>query len=136
MPLAAPQAHPLRTYAQHLGIEAPRPASQARLDLRVDDRHRLRLLALPDGSVMIRARLMPLPQGANERDALAARIGRLACGMMKHHASTCVIDPQARSLWLQQTTAGTSAHDIDDAVGQFVNALAFWAQATATPLLK
>jgi hypothetical protein len=132
MSALAPHVSSLRTYALHLGIEAPSAVTPDRLDLMVDDRYRLRLLALPGGGVMIRSRLKTLPESASAQEALITQVGRLACAMMKHHASGCVVDEPGRSLWLQQTTASTSAADIDEAVGQFVNALTFWLKATAT----
>ena len=40
-----------------------------------------------------------------------------------------VIDESERAIWLQQTVSGNSTQDIDEAVGSFVNARAFWSKA-------
>ena len=100
--------------------------------MRVDDRYRLRLRGLPEGGIVIVSRLRTLPDPGNDRDELILRVAQMALGMMKEHASTCVIDESERALWLQQTVSTNSTHEIDEAVGEFVNALAFWAKAVNT----
>lgn len=101
------------------------------IDMSVDGRYRLRLRALPEGGIVIVSRLHTLPDPGTDRDELVLRVSQMALGMMKEHASTCVVDASERAIWLQQTVATNSTHEIDEAVGEFVNALAFWTQAVA-----
>ncbi len=100
--------------------------------MQVDDRYRLRLRALPEGGIVIVSRLQTLPDPGNDRDKLILRVAQMALGMMKEHASTCVVDERERAIWLQQTVATNSTHEIDEAIGDFVNALAFWSKAITT----
>ena len=49
---------------------------------------------------------------------------------LAQHAAACVVDPQGRALWLQQSLRpGSSELDLDEAMGAFANALSFWAGA-------
>ena len=122
-------ANLLQAYAQQLGMAAGDRSINEPLDMNVDDRHRLRLRALPEGGIAIVSRLRTLPDAGKDRDELVLRVSQMALGMMKEHASTCVVDSSERAIWLQQTVATNSTHEIDEAVGEFVNALAFWAKA-------
>jgi hypothetical protein len=50
--------------------------------------------------------------------------------MLSRHAAGCVVDPQGRALWLQQTLRPDSSDlALDEAFGAFANALSFWAGA-------
>ena len=119
----------LHAYAQQLGISADDRSVNEPLDMQVDDRYRLRLRGLPQGGIVIVSRLRSLPDEEFDRDELLLRVSQMALGMMKEHASTCVVDSSERAIWLQQTIATNSTHDVDEAVGEFVNALAFWSKA-------
>ena len=122
-------ANLLQAYAQQLGMAAGDRSINEPLDMNVDDHYRLRLRALPEGGIAIVSRLRSLPDAGKDRDELVLRVSQMALGMMKEHASTCVVDSSERAIWLQQTVATNSTHEIDEAVGEFVNALAFWAKA-------
>ncbi len=122
-------ANLLQAYAQQLGMATGDRSINEPLDMSVDDRYRLRLRALPEGGIAIVSRLRSLPDAGKDRDELVLRVSQMALGMMKEHASTCVVDSSERAIWLQQTVATNSTHEIDEAVGEFVNALAFWAKA-------
>ena len=122
-------ANLLQAYAQQLGMATGDRSINEPLDMSVDDRYRLRLRALPEGGIAIVSRLRTLPDAGKDRDELVLRVSQMALGMMKEHASTCVVDSSERAIWLQQTVATNSTHEIDEAVGEFVNALAFWAKA-------
>ncbi|CAN7498928.1 CesT family type III secretion system chaperone [Acidovorax sp. LjRoot117] len=122
----------LQAYASQHGLVAPGAASSAPVDMTVDGIYRIRLRALPQGGVAVSARLRTLPEPGPARDDMLLGVARLACGTMKDHASGCVVDERARAIWLQQTAPAASGQDIDDAVGGFVNALAFWSKAIAT----
>ena len=119
----------LNSYAALQGLEIDSASALAPVDMLVDGKYRLRLRALPQGGVSIVSRLRSLPDAGGQRDELILRVSQMALGMMKEHASTCVIDESERAIWLQQTVSGNYTQDIDEAVGSFVNALAFWSKA-------
>lgn len=121
----------LQAYALRLGLSASHASAAARLDMLVDERYRVRLLALPTGGILIRARLRALPDAVGARDLVLAHAAQRACAMMKEYSSTCVVDSDARTLWLQQTSAASTTQDIDTAVDHFVSALTFWVKAIA-----
>lgn len=125
-------ARQLQAYASQYGLVAPGAAGSAPVDMTVDGTYRVRLRALPQGGIAVSARLRSLPEPGPARDDILLGVARLACGTMKDHASACVVDDRDRAIWLQQTAPAASSQDIDDAVGSFVNALAFWSKAIAT----
>src|SRR5690606_31742621 len=65
-----------------------------------------------------------------ERDDLLLAYARLACGTMKEQAPTCRVDARERAIGLQLPAPAQSVQDIDEAVGQCVNSLAFWSKAS------
>lgn len=122
--------HPLIfAYVGRHGLSLPARAD-GRLTVVVDDAFRVHLHAAPNGWLAITSRLCGLPEQSAARDELVREIGKLAAGMLSRHAAACVIDPQGRTLWLQQTLSPDSSPlALDEAVGAFVNALSFWAGA-------
>lgn len=122
----------LHAYAQHYGLTSPGSVGSAPVDMTVDGVYRIRLRALSHGGIALSARLRALPEAGPARDDMLLNVARMACGTMKEHASGCVVDELERAVWLQQTAPAASAQDIDDAVGDFVNALAFWSKAIAS----
>jgi len=120
---------PLTRYlARHHLEDAVR--GDGRATLMIDDRWRIHMHDTDDGCVTVTARLCALPAAGNERDAWLDMLGRDAVGMMGAHASGCVIDAREESLWLQQMVwpDGDDAM-LDEAVGQFANALSYWTAA-------
>lgn len=128
-PPDAATARLLQSYTQQHGLSTEKHSLLTPVDMTVDSKYRLRLRALPQGGIAIVSRLRTLPDADLARDELVLHTSRLAVGMMREHASTCVIDESQRALWLQQTLNPNSIQEIDEAVGCFVNALAFWSQA-------
>lgn len=118
----------LGRYAAHHGI--PLAPQRATLQLLVDGRHALRLRALPGGGILVSAMLRALPDPGPARDALLLAFAQLACGTMKQQPTTCSVDARERAIWLQLPAPAQSLQDIDDAVGRFVNSLAFWSKAS------
>ncbi len=50
--------------------------------------------------------------------------------MPSGHPSACVVDPDEEALWLQQMVRpDAGAIEVDEAVGDFANALSFWTGA-------
>ena len=125
---ATPTPELLESYAVQYGI--PMAPQSAMLQMLVDGRYPLRLRALPGDGVMISALLRALPAPGHERDELLLAFARLACGTMKEQATTCSVDARERAIWLQLPAPVQTVQDIDEAVGQFVNSLAFWSKAS------
>ncbi len=122
--------HPLiSAYAARHGLE-PSHRADGRVTVVVDDTYRVHLQPGRDGWLAMSARLCALPAKNAGRDELVQEIGRLAAGMLVRHAAACVVDPQGRALWLQQSLRpGSSELALDEAMGAFANALSFWAGA-------
>lgn len=118
----------LGRYADQYDI--PLSPGDATLHMLVDGQYALRLRALPGEGVMLSAQLQPLPLPGPARDDLLLAFARLACGTMKEQATTCSVDARQRAVWLQLPAAVRSVQDIDEAVGRFVNSLAFWSKAS------
>ena len=123
-------SHPLiADYAARHGI-ADGVRTDGRLTIRIDDKYRVHLLGARNGWLAISARLCSLPSDRLERERLLAEIGRQAAGMLSNHPSTCVVDPDEDAVWLQQMVRpDTDAVGLDEAVGDFANALSFWTNA-------
>jgi hypothetical protein len=122
--------HPLisRYVARHGIPEAVR--SDGRATLVIDDKYRVHLAGSRNGWVAVSARLCDLPPAGLARERFLAELGRQAAGMLSKQASACVVDPAEEALWLQQMVRPDSAEiEMDEAVGQFANALSFWAGA-------
>ena len=119
--------HPLvADYAARHGIPDG-VRSDGRLTVLIDDKYRVHLRGARNGWLTISARLCTLPPAGLARDRLLAEIGRQAAGMLSRHASACVVDPDEEALWLQQMVRpDTDAVGVDEAVGDFANALSFW----------
>ncbi len=101
--------------------------ADGRLTIRIDEKYRVHLLGARNGWLAISARLCSLPPDGPGRERFFAEIGRHATGMLSSHPSTCVVDPAQDALWLQQMVRpDTDAVGLDEAVGDFANALSFW----------
>ncbi|MGE8658765.1 MAG: CesT family type III secretion system chaperone [Achromobacter sp.] len=122
--------HPLlAAYAARHGLP-PSTRADGRLTVVVDQTYRVHLQPARDGWLAMSARLCTLPANDTDRDRLVTELGKLAAGMLARHAATCVVDPQNRALWLQQSLQpGSSELALDEAMGAFTNALSFWAGA-------
>ncbi|WP_368643814.1 CesT family type III secretion system chaperone [Castellaniella ginsengisoli] len=123
-------SHPLiADYAARHGI-ADGVRTDGRLTIRIDDKYRVHLLGARNGWLAISARLCSLPPDGLGRERFFAEIGRQATGMLRSQSSTCVVDPGEDALWLQQMVRpDTDAVGLDEAVGDFANALSFWTHA-------
>lgn len=117
----------LSEYASTLGAQAP--FTDKRLSMTVDEIYRLQLLEREDGRILVRARLKTMPEAGGQRDDLFSKCARLTCGRMLRSAATCAVDNRERALWLQQLCDASSAQNLDEQVGAFVNELAFWVNA-------
>lgn len=122
----------LSTYARQYGLSGTSPNHDRQVGMLVDDTYRIQLDALPCGGIAMRSRLRRLPAPGPARNEFLLAVARMACGMMQESAAGCVIDEAARSLWLQQATPADTVEKLDEALGDFVNHLAFWAKTTAS----
>jgi hypothetical protein len=122
--------HPLvARYAQRRGL-AHALRADGRATFVIDGKYRVHLSGAPNGWAAIYARLRDLPPDALARERLLTELGKLAAGLLTRHAAACVIDPAAQSLWLQQMVRPDCGEvEMDEAVGQFINALALWSSA-------
>lgn len=120
----------LHRYAAHHGIAFAPDATM--LQLVIDDRYALRLQAMRGEGIMLSAHLRPLPAPGLARDELLLAFARLACGTMQQQATTCSVDARERAVWLQLPARAQSLQHIDDAIGTFVNSLAFWCKASSS----
>ncbi|MDQ8034822.1 MAG: CesT family type III secretion system chaperone [Bordetella sp.] len=123
--------HPLiqRYVQRHQLPDAVR--ADGRATLLIDERFRVHLTPAPQGWLALNARLLGLPAAGRERDDLLGEVGQFAAGMLAGHASTLVVDPAEEAIGLQQMIRPDASDlDVDEAVGQFANALSFW-QAVA-----
>lgn len=122
--------HPLiSSYAARHGVsDAVR--ADGRAIVVIDDKYRIRFSPTRNGWVALSARLCPLPPSGIAREGFLADLGKQAVGMLDKYASGCTIDPDEDALWLEQMLRPDCGDtEVDEAVGQFANALSFWTSA-------
>lgn len=120
--------HPLiSSYVSRHALSADSVREDGRLTLVVDDRYRVHLQSSGQGWLALSARLCSLPEAGVERDGLLLSLGRQTMAVLNRYSSSCVIDEGEQNVLLQQLVrSDSSATDVDEAVGQFINALSFW----------
>jgi len=128
--MSAATVYPLISgYAARHGIPQALRAD-GRVTLIIDGKYRVHLAPSRNGWVAIIARLCALPPEGVGRERFLTEIGKQAAGMLSKQASACVVDPAGESLCLQQMVRPDSSEiEMDEAVGQFANALSFWTGA-------
>lgn len=123
--------HPLISdYVTRHGISVPEPF-RGRVTVVVDDQYRVHMQATPKGRLMLLARLASLPPAGASRDDWLTQVGKLAVGALSAYPAACAVDPRGMALWLQQALTQSDGLSLDEAMGQFVNALSFWTGALA-----
>ncbi|HEX7747921.1 MAG TPA: hypothetical protein VF445_04135 [Bordetella sp.] len=116
-------------YAARHGV-ADAVRADGRAILVIDDKYRVRFAPARNGWVALSARLCALPPAGAARENFLAGLGRQAVGMLDKYASGCTIDPDEEALWLEQMLRPDAVDtEVDEAVGQFANALSFWTSA-------
>jgi len=105
-----------------------------RLTLRVARRSAIEIVPAPHGRFAIQSQLIALQDHPESiTSAALLHVAQVMAGMMQDHASAVCIDPRAGALVLQQTIqADSQLRALQDAVGNFVNALAFWSRYCST----
>jgi hypothetical protein len=121
----------VRAFVQRHRIPKEAVRAGGRVVLTVDQRHRVHVMPAPHQRIALQAELLPLPeQPTNRLEATLLRLSRAAAGLLQQHASTLSIDQQRQALVLQQcVAAGADLPALEDALADFVNALAFWRDA-------
>lgn len=128
--MSTPQHPLLLRYLARTGIGEQALRADGRATIVIDDRYRVHLQPDSAGWLSLMSRIVALPAAGIARDRLLLEMGRLAAGMLSAHASGCVIDEKEEAVWLQQSIRPDSSDvDVDEAIGQFANALSFWTRA-------
>lgn len=126
--------HPaVADYVIRHGIAVPQPF-RGRVTVLVDDLYRVHLQTTTTGAVALLSRLATLPTAGSARDQWLQQVGKLAVGTLSAYPAACVVDPRETALWLQQVLVHPGDTSLDEAMGQFVNALSFWVRALSHPL--
>jgi hypothetical protein len=134
-----PTTATLQAFAQRHGLGADAVRGTGRLTLTVDGRYRVHLQPSTHNRLAFTAQLMPWPAVPDTpSDRTMERLLRTASGMLQANASTLCIDEVRHALLLQQCVpVDAPPATLDDALGEFVNALAFWSKlCTAEAALR
>jgi len=120
----------VRAFVQSHRIPAESVRSDGRVVLTIDQRYRVNLAPAPHHRVALQSELLALPESTYARtDEVLLRLTGIAAGTLQRHASTLCIDRKRQALMLQQLiAAGADLPALEDALADFVNALAFWSQ--------
>ncbi len=120
----------VRAFVQTHRIPPDAIRSEGRLVLTLDQRWRVHVLPAPQQRVALQAELASVPQVPDRRtDDALLRLCRTAAALLKEHASTLCIDARRQALVLQQMMPQASdVGTLEDALGDFVNALSFWSR--------
>lgn len=129
----------VRTFMTRNGVDERQLRSDGRLTLTVENRYRVHLQSAPLNRVAISAQVLDLSgrleQAATER--LLETLMNRAAGMLQQYPSTLSIDTRTEALLLQRTLSGdTEARELEDELGNFVSALAFWHKLGSAELLQ
>ena len=118
----------LRAYMSVYGIDAGAIRQDGRLALTFDGRWRVQVRPLADGRCVLVALVMELRQLPEIRaDDVLVRLGQYASGLIRDHRSTLAMDEGGDRLLLQQVLeAAPTLPQLEEALGDFVNVLAFW----------
>ncbi len=107
--------------------------SDGTLSVTFDDQYRVRLRPASGGRIALVALLLELDALApSGRDDAIVHLAGLGAGLLQGYASTLSIDASAQWLVLQQVLpAGIGVEGLEEELGDFVNALAFWTSAAS-----
>lgn len=119
--------HPsIESYLIRRGL-ADAARDDGRATVLIDEKYRIHLAVAPSGWLVTAAKLCVLPPRGAARDEFFISVGKHASAMLVKDPSTCVVDPRVEALWLQRIhDPATDALGVDEAIGEFVNALSSW----------
>ena len=85
--------------------------------------------------IVLEAQLQPLPGGRNEVGPFLEQSLRRHLGRLRDHQEVLSLDPDDDRLVLfrQLSAPGLSVVDLDQAIGDFANGLAFWQHVSRAP---
>lgn len=118
----------LRTYMLAHRIDPRTLLPDGRLGLSFDGRWRVQVRPIGDGRLLLSAVLLDVSalRGAALEEVLVA-LANYATGVMRDHESALALDEVAGRLLLQQPVSEeASLFQLESALGDFVNMLAFW----------
>lgn len=120
--------HPLiSSYMTRHALPGDSVGEDGRLTVIIDDRYRVHLQTSAQNWLALSTRLCALPAAGAERDTLLLLLGRQTMGVLNQYDSSCVIDKSEKNVLLQQLVRPDSkVEDVEEAMGQFANALSFW----------
>lgn len=123
----------VQAFAARHGLGPDAVRGGGRLTLTVDGRYRVTVQPTAHNRLALTAPLLPWPaEPDSEADRRLERLLRTAAGMLQQHASTLCLDTARHALTLQQCVpADSPPGTLDDAFGEFVNAMAFWQKLCA-----
>lgn len=124
----------LHSFMTRQGLGRQDLRADGRLTLAIDSRYRVHLHPAADQGILISAQVKDLAghYQASGTEAALLRLMALATGLMTQYASGLSLDRQRQALVLQhRLRSDVDATGIENALGEFVNALAFWSRASA-----
>lgn len=117
----------LQEWARSHGMELQPRERDGRIACDVDDRYRLYLYPMPEGRLLVEARVIDLPLEGDARERLVFEALHNATGRIRDQRERLVADAAGTMLSLQleiPTDEGVEA--LNDALGDFLNHLAAW----------
>jgi hypothetical protein len=126
----------IKRFAERHALGASAFRSDGRVNMTMDGRYRVVLNPAAHNCVALTSQLIVLPSNG-KRSAIHQLLERLMkanAGLMQQHPSTLCLDERQQVLSLQQIVAADAdVAMLETAIGEFVNALAFWSRLFAAP---
>ena len=127
---APPIPTALASLAAQRGVPTTEWALHGKLDLRIDERIRVKLRpGRRPNDVVLEARLGELPSSPSESETVLARVMLHATAGAAEQLATLVLSPEGRQLLLQAVLNGSDADRFDTEVETFLNEPDRWIAA-------
>jgi hypothetical protein len=124
---ASPIPTALASLAEQRGVSTTAWALHGKLDLRIDDRIRVKLRpGRRPNDVVLEARLGELPSNRSECETELARVMLRATAGVAKQLATIVLSPDGRQLLLQAVLNGSDTERFDTEAETFLNELDRW----------
>jgi hypothetical protein len=103
------------------------PDRNGSIALGIDSVATIHCRALPQGELLLDARIAPLPEGTTERDEFLFKAMHYSAARMRDHAETLVMGQNENSLRLQRRIeADASRVETETYLEEFVDAIEDW----------